>query len=355
MARSLPTLAAAAALVLAIPVLAAPANAQRPERPSQPWVKGGNVQADSGAQCNCDRWPTRNADLARMLDQLRSPRSDSSGNAAQLRRRLNTEMLGDLSGRAAVQLYSNEPGSRMALVRAFEQAAMAPDRAMLGISIGSEASTRGLEVADISADGPAARAGIHTGDMLTAVDGTSLRVAPADSGDDVMGGAVARRLTRRLDSASAGDTITLRVANGAGAERTVRVSTVRADELTPALQRIGSLNQMASVLAMAGRVAPLGVRVRSTDSPRDSLGVFIASVVTGSAADHAGIHEGMRVVAVDGRDLRVNPADVGDRAVTAARVSQLARALADVKAGGSVVLRVRDGRETRDVTVTVTP
>ncbi len=270
----------------------------------------------------------------------------------EIRRRLDRELLGDLSGRAGVRLFSDEPGSRLAIVRAFEQANMAPDRPVLGLSIGSEATTAGLEVVDVSADGPAARAGIEAGDLLTAVDGTSLQLSPADTGDAVMGGAVARRLTRRLDSASAGDTITLRIASRTGPERTVRVATVRADALVPSGRRVSPLLGTGSAFALAGRAAPLGIRVRSTDSPRDTLGVFVASVVAGSAADRAGIHEGMRVVAVDGRDLRVNPADVGDRSVAVARVSQLERALADVSSGESVVLKVREGRDTREITVT---
>jgi putative serine protease PepD len=76
--------------------------------------------------------------------------------------------------------------------------------AYLGVSIDSTAST--ASIAEVKPSTPAAGAGLKAGDVVTAVDGTSIA-----SGDD---------LTRAIDSHKPGDTITLKYRRG-GSEHSV--------------------------------------------------------------------------------------------------------------------------------------
>jgi putative serine protease PepD len=78
--------------------------------------------------------------------------------------------------------------------------------AYLGVAIDATAST--AKIASVKAATPAAKAGLKAGDVVTAVDGTSIA-----SGDD---------LTRAIDSHKPGDTITLKYRRG-GSEHTVDV------------------------------------------------------------------------------------------------------------------------------------
>jgi putative serine protease PepD len=78
------------------------------------------------------------------------------------------------------------------------------EHAYLGVAIDATAST--AKIASVKAATPAAQAGLKAGDVVTAVDETSIA-----SGDD---------LTRAIDSHKPGDTITLKYRRG-GSEHTV--------------------------------------------------------------------------------------------------------------------------------------
>jgi len=78
------------------------------------------------------------------------------------------------------------------------------EHAYLGVAIDATAST--AKIASVKAATPAAQAGLKAGDVVTAVDGTSIA-----SGDD---------LTRAIDSHKPGDTVTLKYRRG-GSEHTV--------------------------------------------------------------------------------------------------------------------------------------
>lgn len=110
---------------------------------------------------------------------------------------------------------------------------MDPDRAVLGISTGASRSPRdtlGVFVMSVTADGPAAKAGVIEGDRIAAINGVSLRVSPMDIEDPMIASAKARRLTQELEKVKAGDVVELTVVT-AGRSRTLRVTTVKASEL----------------------------------------------------------------------------------------------------------------------------
>lgn len=108
-----------------------------------------------------------------------------------------------------------------------------PDRASLGVGIGSSGSRRdtlGILISSIVDDGPAAKAGLLEGDRIQSINGVDLRVPSEDAGDWSMSNSRMRRLTRELENAKPGDEVDLRVYSG-GSVKSVRVKTVNARDL----------------------------------------------------------------------------------------------------------------------------
>lgn len=221
-----------------------------------------------------------------------------------------------------------------------------PDRARLGISLESTGigDTLGPRVAGVSEGGPAEKAGVRAGDRITAINGVNLRVSKEDAEDESLGGLAARRLTRELGRREAGDTVELRLMRD-GSGRTVRVATVAAADLEPALATATRWRRPS-----ADR-ASLGIGLGSSGSPRDTLGIFVASIASDGPAEKAGLEEGDRIAAINGVDLRVPREDVGDWAASNARVRRLSRELEKVKAGDEVELRVVRAGQSRSVRV----
>ena len=94
--------------------------------------------------------------------------------------------------------------------------------------------------------------------------------------------------------------------------------------------------------------AVIGVTT-STGSARDTLGVLVSSVTQGGPAEKAGIEEGNRIAAINGVNLRLAPADVGDWEMASAMSRRLTRELRKLKPGDEVELRVYGGGQTRSL------
>jgi S1-C subfamily serine protease len=107
----------------------------------------------------------------------------------------------------------------------------------------------------------------------------------------------------------------------------------------------------ASREALANRAA-LGINLATMGNVRDTLGVFVTSVVADGPAERAGIVEGDRIAAINGVNLRVPREDVSDPMAGQARVARLQRELSTVAPGATVTLQVYSGGRTRDLTVT---
>lgn len=99
-----------------------------------------------------------------------------------------------------------------------------------------------------------------------------------------------------------------------------------------------------------GDRAVIGVTT-STGSARDTLGVLIGSVTAGGPAEKAGIEEGNRIASINGVNLKLAPADVGDWDIASAMSRRLTRELGRVKAGDEVELKVYGSGQTRTVKV----
>ena len=222
------------------------------------------------------------------------------------------------------------------------------NRAVLGVTLGasSRADTNGVRVDDVQANGPAARAGLKAGDRITEINGISLRVSPVDAEDPALRGLAERRLTRTLAKAKPGDDVELRVQSG-GSARTVTVKTVSAADLDGS-RRISSV---ATATGQDSDRAAIGLSIGGAGNLRDTLGLFVSSVVTDGPADKAGVIEGDRIVSINGVDVRVPREDIEDMGAVTARANRFIREVEKVSPGGTISLRVYTGGRTRDVSV----
>lgn len=96
--------------------------------------------------------------------------------------------------------------------------------------------------------------------------------------------------------------------------------------------------------------AVIGVTT-STGSARDTLGVLVSSVTPGGPAEKAGIEEGNRIASVNGVNLRLAPADVGDWDMASVMTRRLTRELGKLKPGDEAELRVYASGQVRTLKV----
>jgi len=230
----------------------------------------------------------------------------------------------------------------------FQAGRMMDDRPMIGVTTAAESErgdTLGLMIESVQRGSPAEKAGLKAGDRVQAVNGVSLRADRADAGEDDYSGVLTRRLQREVQRTAPGASIDLRVLTG-GQSRTVKVTPVKASDLETE-ERAGF-----SWTGQAPDRAVLGVTVAGTGSARDTLGVFVQSVVNGGPAEKAGIVEGDRIAAINGVSLRVAREDAEDEAVGASRAERLSREVGKLKAGDAAELTVVTGGRSRTVRVT---
>lgn len=225
------------------------------------------------------------------------------------------------------------------------------NRAVLGVTLAaaSRADTNGVHVEDVQADGPAAKSGLKAGDIITEINGVSLRVSRADAEDPALMGLAGRRLTRTLAKAKPGDNVELRVVSG-GSSRAVSVQTVSAADLDRSTRTATSVYSTGAREQDEHR-GVIGVSIGGAGNMRDTLGLFISAVVTDGPAEKAGVVEGERIASVNGVDVRVPREDVEDMTAVAARANRFIREVQKVAPGGSVSLRVYSGGRYRDVSV----
>lgn len=97
----------------------------------------------------------------------------------------------------------------------------------------------------------------------------------------------------------------------------------------------------------------IGLSVAASGGPRDTLGLLIATVTRDGPADRAGITTGSRILAVNGLQVRLAPADIGRRSAADSALLKFDRALRVTPPGRDVTLRVAGGGLTRLVNVPV--
>jgi len=239
---------------------------------------------------------------------------------------------------------------RVIAPRALAYGADNPNAARIGVFLGDSdlRDTLGVLVSSVVDDGPAAQAGIKSGDRIVAIDGVNLRMTRLDAEDAMLNGMMSRRLARTLDTKNPGDEVELRLWSE-GTTRTVRVKTVAARDLVQTRERAATaLRERIS----GGDRPALGLSLGGTASRRDTLGVLIVGVTTDGPAEKAGLIEGDRIARINDIDLRVPREDAGDATLSHARVNRLSREIGKLKVGDAVTLSVWSGGRQRDVRLT---
>jgi len=100
-----------------------------------------------------------------------------------------------------------------------------------------------------------------------------------------------------------------------------------------------------------GNGAFLGVGTMQSGSKRDTLGLLVTNVTSGSPADKAGIVEGDRLASINGASLRVASADAGEPEMGGVMTRRLMREMGKVKPGDEVTLVVLSAGTTKTVKV----
>ncbi len=102
--------------------------------------------------------------------------------------------------------------------------------------------------------------------------------------------------------------------------------------------------------------AVIGVSTSGAATSRDTLGVLVTAVRSGSPAEKAGLEEGNRIASVNGVSLKLSAADVGDADMASVMTRRLTRELDKLKPGDEVDLRVYANGQMKSVKIkTVDP
>jgi C-terminal processing protease CtpA/Prc len=97
----------------------------------------------------------------------------------------------------------------------------------------------------------------------------------------------------------------------------------------------------------------LGIEVTMSGTTRDTLGVLVSAVVSGSPADRAGLQQRERIAEVNGMSLRVSREDIGSMDAQELVYRRLTRELEALRPGDAVSMRVYSGARARTVTVRI--
>lgn len=97
--------------------------------------------------------------------------------------------------------------------------------------------------------------------------------------------------------------------------------------------------------------AVIGLSTTNAATSRDTLGVLVSSVRSGSPAEKAGIEEGNRIASINGVNLKLAAADVGDDQMAGVMSRRLNRELERLRPGDELDLRVYAGGTTKSVKV----
>ena len=146
------------------------------------------------------------------------------------------------------------------------------DRAALGVSLGSSGTKRdtlGVLLIGVDDDGPAGKAGLEEGNRIQSINGVDLRVSREDAGDEYIGNSRVNRLQREMEKVKAGDEVTLKVYQGAGRVRDLKVKTVPMSDL-PHRGNISIFGGMAP-MAMPAMPPSIELRRQLEDAVREPL------------------------------------------------------------------------------------
>jgi predicted metalloprotease with PDZ domain len=184
----------------------------------------------------------------------------------------------------------------------------------LGVKADDSGPGDGIRLMGVTAGGPADKAGMKVGDLVTAVQGKAVRLM-----DDFAG---------QLEQLRAGATVTFAVTRD-DEKLSIDVVMGRRQKTAPPQMRLGPAMKVTPV----GKPAPLGIRVQAISDTAERLlglpsarGAQVTRVTKNSAADKAGIPVDAVIVAIDGREI-VSPDDAAEVIGTARPGQNLSFAL----------------------------
>jgi S1-C subfamily serine protease len=172
----------------------------------------------------------------------------------------------------------------------------------LGLRFGRDDKTGKIQITDVQADSPAAKAGLKTNEVVSIVDGSRY--------SDVL------RLQRYLMHKKSGQTVQIEI-EGAGTTRKVSVALV-------ALPKVSVPELMAKKFGL--QVQPLTPELAEAMGFGDLGGILVADVQAKSPASEAGFQQGMVITHIGGQQIE--------------SLDRLAELLASVKPGDAVGMAV---------------
>jgi predicted metalloprotease with PDZ domain len=212
-----------------------------------------------------------------------------------------------------------------------KQKTPADEPGYLGITVDDRGPGDGIRIVGVTPGGPADKAGLKTGDLITAIGSMNVR-----SIDDFAG---------RLAPLPVGAKVSFQLARD-GETVSAEVVLGRRQAATPATpqMRLGP----TSTTAKGATPAPLGVRVQPVNEELQRTlrlsgerGVHIARVTKNSAADKAGIPADAVILAIDGHDV--------------GSPEEAAQILSSVRVGQSLTITLNEAGSEVERTVVVEP
>jgi serine protease Do len=182
----------------------------------------------------------------------------------------------------------------------------------------------GALVASVSPDSPAAKAGLHPGDVIQAVDGKPI--------------ASPRELALGIADGQPGAVVGLGVLRD-GEKQTVQVTLASQPQAEQVAAKDEAMPRPSIGVALTGITPELRDRL---DLPADLKGAIIANVTPDSPADRAGLHQGDVVLGV-GQNAVTSPGEAVGAIRTAARGGKTV-ALRILRDGQSGFIAVRPGK-----------
>ena len=113
----------------------------------------------------------------------------------------------------------------------------------------------------------------------------------------------------------------------------------------------GSAQMPGVFLAARQPSAVVGITTSGGTTSRDTLGVLVSSVRSGSPAEKAGIEEGNRIQSINGVSLRLAVADVGDEEMANVMTRRLTREIDKLRPGDDVDLRVYANGQVKSIKI----
>jgi S1-C subfamily serine protease len=219
--------------------------------------------------------------------------------------------------------------------------------------------TKGFLVTDITSGGPADKAGIHGGDILTDINGTEVELG----GDVIIG--IDNTTVRKIDDMlsyletkkQVGDTAKLTIVRDG---RPQEVNVILSDrslsqEDQQQQQRLQSSQKQKPSLGISGMNVTPEI-AKAINLTNQTTGFLIVDVIAEGPADKAGIRGGFAITNINGTEVELGgDVIIGIDNTTVRKIDDLLSYLDTKKVGDIVHLQVFRDNKVEDVAVTLGP